>query len=269
MRPPREQLHLVTAHALQQAWYQVRESESQMFYGLSHAEAEAEDLEDLLTRIVKILTRAFHARAGRLVLLDSPPPRHLAREYYSEKPLPGWEGHAAYWSFPVRRMALLQFGFDKPYPWLPRERTMLQAVAERCAAAIERARLNAELARLEAETRRAEEEERRRIGRELHDDTAQSLVLLRLQLEMMQRDAPPELAPPAGAVAGHRRTRHRRPAAYHCRAEPGLIGTAWFGKRAAAVGGTVRETPYGGGGGASLRRSGKSWRPAHRRWFTG
>lgn len=190
--PAREQLHLATAHSLQQAWYQVRESESQMFYGLSHAEAEAENLDDLLARMVKILTRAFHARAGRLVLLEATPPRKLARECYIEGPLPGWEGHAACWSFPVRRLALIQLGFDKPYPWLPRERTMLQAVAERCAAAIERARLNAELARLQAESRRAEEEERRRIGRELHDDTAQSLLLLRLQLEMMQRDAPAE-----------------------------------------------------------------------------
>jgi two-component system sensor histidine kinase UhpB len=62
---------------------------------------------------------------------------------------------------------------------------MMRAVAERAAKAIERVRL-------QAEARRAEEEERRRIGRELHDDTAQSLLLLRLQLEMMERDAPPE-----------------------------------------------------------------------------
>src|SRR5207253_9129944 len=46
-----------------------------------------------------------------------------------------------------------------------------------------------------AGARHAEEEERRRIGRELHDEAAQSLLLLRLQLEMMQRDAPPGLHP--------------------------------------------------------------------------
>jgi signal transduction histidine kinase len=55
--------------------------------------------------------------------------------------------------------------------------------------------LNAEVGRLEAEARRVEEEERKRIGRELHDDTAQSLLLLRLQLEMMERSAPEEMRP--------------------------------------------------------------------------
>jgi signal transduction histidine kinase len=49
------------------------------------------------------------------------------------------------------------------------------------------------LRRLEAEARRAEETERRRIGRELHDEAAQSLAVLRLQLELMEKEAPPAL----------------------------------------------------------------------------
>ena len=40
------------------------------------------------------------------------------------------------------------------------------------------------------EARRTEEQERRRIGRELHDEAGQSLLLLRLQLEMLERSAP-------------------------------------------------------------------------------
>ncbi len=53
-----------------------------------------------------------------------------------------------------------------------------------------------EVRRLEAAARRAEEQERRRIGRELHDEAGQSLLLLRLQLEMLERAAPAPLSAP-------------------------------------------------------------------------
>ncbi len=202
--PPREQLQLVTRLALNQAYYQVREAESQAFFGLYHAEAEANGLEDLLERLVAILTRTFHARSGRLQLLDTPPAGKLARPLYiqhggSDEPLiacPTMRGaHASYWSFPIQQVALLQLGFDVPYPWLPRELTLLHAAGARCFEAMERTRMQGEVRRLEAEAHRAEEEERRRIGRELHDEAAQSLVLLRLQLEMMEKDAPSALRP--------------------------------------------------------------------------
>lgn len=54
--------------------------------------------------------------------------------------------------------------------------------------------LQHEVRRLAAEARRAEEEERRRIGRELHDEAGQSLLFLRLALELMERDAPDAMA---------------------------------------------------------------------------
>src|SRR5665811_695939 len=76
--PPREQLQLVTRLVLNQAYYQVREAESQAFFGLYHAEAEAVGLEDLLARLVAVLTRTFHARSGRLQLLAAPPAGKLA-----------------------------------------------------------------------------------------------------------------------------------------------------------------------------------------------
>ncbi len=104
--------------------------------------------------------------------------------------------YASYWSFPIRKVALLQLGFSELYPWLPRELAMLQAAGARCFEAIERVRLQSEMRRLEAEARRAEEEERRRLGRDLHDETGQSLVLLRLRLEMMEKDAPDALRGP-------------------------------------------------------------------------
>jgi two-component system sensor histidine kinase UhpB len=197
--PPREQLVLVTRLALNQAYYQVREAESQVFFGLHHAEAEAVDLEDLLARLVAILTRTFHARSGRLQLLAAPPNGKLAQPLYirhgsrNEQLIacPTMRGaHASYWSFPIRDVALLQLGFGVPYPWLPRELALLHAAGARCFDGIERVRMQGAVRRLEAEAHRVEEEERRRIGRDLHDEAGQSLVLLRLQLEMMEKDAP-------------------------------------------------------------------------------
>ena len=200
--PPREQLQLVTRLVLNQAYYQVREAESQAFFGLYHAEAEAVGLEDLLARLVAVLTRTFHARSGRLQLLAAPLTGKLAHPLYIQHrgrdeqliACPTMRGsHASYWSFPIQSVALLQLGFAVPYPWLPRELAMLHAAGARCFAAMERVRMQGEVRRFEAEARRAEEGERRRIGRDLHDEAGQSLVLLRLQLEMMEKDAPPAL----------------------------------------------------------------------------
>jgi signal transduction histidine kinase len=201
--PAREQLQLATTLALNGAFYQVREAESQAFFGLSCAETEARDLEDLLGRFVRILTRTFHAGAGRLLLLDSPADPRLLRPRYIRRGQAA-EGlivdasmrgrYASYWSYPLPA-ALVQLGFPSPYPWLPRERAILDAVGERCSKAIERVRLEEQVRSLEAAGRRAEEEERRRIGRELHDEAGQCLLLLRLQLELMERRAPADLVP--------------------------------------------------------------------------
>ena len=201
--PAREQLQLATVLALNHAFYQVREAESQAFFGLSCAEAEAHGLEDLLGRFVRILTRTFRATAGRLLLLDSAAdpklmqPRYIRRGQTAERLVldASMRGrHACYWSYPLPPGALVQLGFPSPYPWLPREQALLGAVAARCARAIERARLEEQVRRLEAAGRHAEQEERHRIGRELHDEAGQALLLLRLQLEMIEREAPAALA---------------------------------------------------------------------------
>jgi signal transduction histidine kinase len=200
--PAREQLHLATILALEEGYYQVREAESQAFFGVYRAEAEARGLDDLLTRLVRILTRTFRARAGRLMLLDRPLRGRLARPLYIERGQAAEKliadacmrgRYASYWSFPMGPAVLLQVAFGARYPWLPREESLIEAVAERCQEAIEKARLESEIRRLDAEARRAEEDERRRIGRELHDEAGQSLLALRLQLEMMERAAGPAM----------------------------------------------------------------------------
>jgi len=202
--PAREQLHLVTRLWLAQAYYHVREAECQALFGLTHAEAEAKGLDDLLARLVGVLTRTFQASSGRLLLLDAAPAGKLARPLYvrhgtRDEALIQCDSmrgkFACYWSFPIRGEALLQLGFGAVNPWLPRQLAMLAAAGARCFEALERARMQGEVRRLSAEARRAEDQERRRLGRELHDEAGQSLVLLRLQLEMMERDAPEGLRP--------------------------------------------------------------------------
>ena len=81
----------------------------------------------------------------------------------------------------------MQFGFSKPYEWLPREQELLAAAAERCLMAAEKARLMEDLAAREEQVRQlaehmlhVEEMERRRISRELHDEAGQSLLCIRL-----------------------------------------------------------------------------------------
>jgi signal transduction histidine kinase len=202
-QPAREQLHLATVLALSHAFYEVREAETQAFFGLYRAEAEAPSLPDMLRQFVRILTRAVHARTGRLIQVDGAGAKKLARPRYIEsggphEPLVSREllrrRYASYWSYPVGGAAVLQFAFATPYPWLPRELTLLGAAAKRCREAMERARLEGEVRQLHVEALRAEQDERRRIGRELHDEAGQSRLFLRLELEMLEREAPEALA---------------------------------------------------------------------------
>ena len=201
--PAREQLRLATNLALNNAFYEVRESEVQALFGLHRAQAEADGVDAVLQGLVRVLARAVRARAGRLVRLNAPARGKLALPLYIERGQPDEQlingaafgrRYASYWSYPAGA-AVIQLAFSKAYPWLPREMTLLEAAAGSCREAIERARLEQEVRRLEAEARRAEEEERRRIGRELHDEAGQTLLFLRLQLEMLERQAPETLAP--------------------------------------------------------------------------
>ena len=231
----REQLHFCVILTLNNAYYQVRESETQAFYELFRVELESSTFEELVQRFLETLVSFCRADEGRLFLVDditqawvarasvggreslsisnSPSmrkglarPRYIAGESIKDGLVldPAWRRKfASCWSVPLatrgRIAGVIQFGFTRSYEWLPREQELLSAAAERCLLSAEKARLMEDLAAREEQVRQlaehmlhVEEVERRRISRELHDEAGQSLLCIRLQMEMMERAVLPE-----------------------------------------------------------------------------
>ena len=234
----RDQLHFCVMLTLNNAYYHVREAETQAFYEMFWAEVESRRLDELLGKFLEILARFCRADRARLYLSAGPGAqferrasfgvageecRHSAvrlpklltapRSFYPDRAArthlleTDWaKDLARCWSVPMlsrkRVTGLIQFGFLKPYEWLPREQELLQAAAERCVLAAEKARLLDDLGEREMQIRRlaermmhVEEAERRRISRELHDQSGQDLLWIRLQMEMLENSIPDEGQP--------------------------------------------------------------------------
>ncbi len=232
-----EQLHFCVVLTLNNSFYQVRETETQTYQELFHAELESQTLDELLRRMIETLRRFCRAETAVVYLLndagtewqrrgvvganvtagDQAPvkntrPRFLrltkARCVTETAAMervaldPAWSGrYGSCWSIPLairgRTAGVMQFGFGNFYQWLPREVELLRAAAERCLLAAEKASLAGQLAAREKQVRRlaghmmqVEERERKRISSELHDEAGQSLVCLRLQMEILERSVP-------------------------------------------------------------------------------
>jgi signal transduction histidine kinase len=109
--------------------------------------------------------------------------------------------YRSFWSVPLvahgNMSGVIQLGFSTERSWLPRELQLVNAAVDQCLLAAEKARLMEDLAAREEQVRllgehmwQVEEEERRRISRELHDEAGQSMLCIRLQLEMLEKSLP-------------------------------------------------------------------------------
>ncbi len=236
-RSVREQLQFCVILALNEAYYHVREAETQALHQIFRIELEARNIDVLFRRFLEAVTGVCEADAGHLFLLskdsaiwqlsastatgvseDAMPevpnsatlsrqlsePRTIVRTQRAKSLLdPGWRArYACCWSFPLiekgKLAGVMQFGFHLHKDWLPRDQDLLAAAAERCLMAAQKMRLVEDLAFREQQIRNlaehmlhVEEMERRRISRELHDEAGQSLVCIRLMIEMIEMSLPP------------------------------------------------------------------------------
>jgi signal transduction histidine kinase len=217
------------------AYFDAQRSSSSVLLSVLDAELSSGNLNVLLDRVLRTTTDSFNATLGLVLLRESDehlrPKAAVGLDVDASLAVPvgvGFTGKIAQtgepailpdlensngmlnpllrekakalWGMPLRIsdqvIGVLIIGFNKPFDWLPSEKELLGAIAERSALAIEKARFNDALrerelriAELSAHLLRAQEEERKRISRELHDATGQQLMVIRLYLGMLDGSA--------------------------------------------------------------------------------
>jgi signal transduction histidine kinase len=226
----REQLAFCTILALNNAYYEAREAEARAFYELLHIDVQSSNADVLYRRFVEAMAKSCGAAAGHVFVLSedgrfwqlkASTARAASAETLAVVPVKasvrtalssirrvskadlildrGWaDQFPSIWSFPFAEGGLMQFAFADEVDLLPREVEMLAAVADKCHAAAHKARLleaialrEEQLSKLAIRMLMVEENERKRISRELHDEAGQSLVVIRLQMEMIEQSLPP------------------------------------------------------------------------------
>ncbi len=229
-----EMLSSATFIAVSGAYFDTKTRETAALLAALEAELSARDTGALLKRVLDITISTFAANVGAIAMREPESDEFRlaasaglnADEDYRFRLGEGFAGSIAasgepealldpmhdrrilndtlrtlsrsIWGVPMkadgRVIGVLVIGFSKPYEWLPTERALMHAIADRSALAMDRVRINealrereARIAELSGHLLQVQEDERKRISRELHDDTGQSLMVIRLYLGMLEQ----------------------------------------------------------------------------------
>lgn len=167
----------------------LRDSDSELLRVRSWVGLES-GMEDITVRVGEGFAGGIAQTGEPGLVLDASQDQRVQNEMLRQKV-------KSLWGMPLKvdktTIGVLLVGFSRPYDWLPTERELMRAIADRSALAIHRARITEALrireqriAELSAHLLRVQEEERKRISRELHDETGQALMVIRLYLGMLE-----------------------------------------------------------------------------------